>query len=84
MGLDIKKAPFFNKQMVKDIVSLQFNPGEVVPTYLLVEQGISILTCRPKLAYKIENIKATEEARPAMAHTMQFNKVQRHQKTWPS
>jgi hypothetical protein len=36
-GLDINKAPFFNKQMVKDIVSLQFNPGEAVPTYSLAQ-----------------------------------------------
>jgi hypothetical protein len=50
----------------------------------LAQPGISVLTCRPKRAHEIKNIKVTEEARQAMAHTMQFNKVQHHQKKLPS
>jgi hypothetical protein len=65
MGLNFDKAPFFNKQTVKDIISLQFNPGGAVPTYLLAQRGISILTCRPKTAQEVKKIKAKEEARRA-------------------
>ncbi len=46
-GKDIDKAPFFTKQMVKDIVGLNFNPGEAVPTFTSAQRGISILTCCP-------------------------------------
>ncbi len=49
-GKDINKAPFFTKKTVKDIVGLQFNPGEAVPTYSLAQWGIPILRCRPKSA----------------------------------
>jgi hypothetical protein len=59
--------------MVKDIVGLQFNPGEVAPTYSLAQQRISILMCRPKSAHEVETIKDYEEARRAIAHTVQFN-----------
>jgi hypothetical protein len=55
-----------------------------VPTYSSAQQGISILTCRPKMAHKVKTIKDYEEARRAMAHTAQFNEVWRHQKTPPS
>ena len=30
-GMDIDKAPFFTKATIKDIVNLNFNPGEAVP-----------------------------------------------------
>jgi hypothetical protein len=83
-GLNIYKAPFSNKQTDKDIISLQFNLGEAMPINSSVQQGISILTCRPKIAHKVKNIKATEEARRAIAHTIQFNVLRHHQKTLPS
>jgi hypothetical protein len=76
-GKDIDKAPFFTEQTVKDIVSLNFNPGEAVPTFSLAQRGISILTCRPKLAQEVESIKDFEEARLTTAHTAQFNEVRR-------
>ena len=76
-GKDIDKAPFFTKQTVKDTVGLNFNPGEAVPTFASAQWGISILTCRPKLATEVETIKDFEEARRATAHTAQFNKVRR-------
>jgi hypothetical protein len=50
----------------------------------VAQQGIFVLTCRPKTAHEVENIKATEKARWATAHTMQFNKVQHCKKTPPS
>ncbi len=75
MGKDIDKAPFFTEQTVKDIVGLNFDPGEAVPTFASVQRGISILTCQPKLAQEVESIKDFEEARRATAHTAQFNKV---------
>jgi hypothetical protein len=34
-GKDIDKAPFFTEQTIKDIVSLNFNRGEAVPTFML-------------------------------------------------
>ena len=83
-GKDIDKAPFFTEQMVKDIVSLNFNPGEAVPTFSSAQRGISILTCHPQLAQEVETIKDFEEARRATPHTAQFNKVRRRQKTPPS
>ena len=79
-GKDIDKAPFFTEQMVKDIVSLNFNPWEAVPTFSSAQRGISILTCHPKLAHEVERIKDFEEARRTTAHTAQFNKVRRCQK----
>jgi hypothetical protein len=81
---DINKAPFFTEQTVKDIMGLQFNPGEAVPTYSSAQRGISILTCRPKSAHKVETIKDYKEAHRATAHTAQFNEVRRHKKTPPS
>jgi hypothetical protein len=68
-GKDIDKAQFFTEQMIKDIVSLNFNPGEAVPTFSSAQWGISILMCRPKSAHEVETIKDFEEARRAMAHT---------------
>ncbi len=84
MGKEIDKAPFFTKQMIKDIMGLNFNPGKAVPTYASTQWGISILTCSPKMAQEVETIKDFEEARWATAHTAQFNEVRRHQKTPPS
>ena len=69
---------------MKDIVGLNFNPGEAVPTFASALRGISILTCRPKSAQEVETIKDFEEARRATAHTAQFNEVQRRQKAPPS
>ena len=83
-GKDIDKAPFFTEQTIKDTVSLNFNPGEAVPTFTSAQRGISILTCRPKSAHKIETIKDFEEARRATVHTAQFNEVRRRQKAPPS
>ena len=68
-GKDIDKAPFFTEQTMKDIVSLNFNPGEALPTFSSAQRGISILTCRPKLAHEVETIKYFEDARRATAHT---------------
>ena len=84
IGKDIDKAPFFTEQTVKDIVSLNFNPGEAVPTFSSAQRGISILTCRPKSAQEVESIKDFEEAQRATAHTAQFNEVRRRQKAPPS
>ena len=83
-GKDIDKAPFFTEQTIKDIVNLNFNPGEAVPTFSSAQRGISILTCRPKSALEVETIKDFEEARRATAHTAQFNEVRRRQKAPPS
>jgi hypothetical protein len=83
-GKEIDKAPFFMEQTIKDIVGLNFNPGEAVPTYGLAQRGVSILTCRPKMAHEVETIKDFEEACRITAHTMQFNDVRRRQKTPPS
>ena len=83
-GKDIDKAPFFTEQTVKDIVSLNFNPGEAVPTFSSAQRGISILTCRPKSAQEVESIKDFEEAWHTTAHTAQFNEVRRRQKAPPS
>jgi hypothetical protein len=83
-GKDIDKAPFFTEQTIKDIVGLNFNPGEAVPTFSSAQRGISILTCRPKSAHEVETIKEFEEARRATAHTAQFNDVRRRQKAPPS
>ncbi len=47
--------------MVKDILGLQFNPGEAMPTYFLAQWGISILTCHPKSAHEVETIKDYKE-----------------------
>ncbi len=66
-----------NEQTVKDVVSLNFNPGEAVTTFSSAQRGISILTCHPKSAHKVETIKDLKEARLG-AHTAQFNEVQRH------
>jgi hypothetical protein len=83
-GKDIDKAPFFTEQTVKDIVGLNFNPGEAFPTFSSAQRGISILTCRPKSAHEVKTIKEYEEARRATAHTAQFNDVCRQQKAPPS
>jgi hypothetical protein len=83
-GKEIDKAPFFTEQTIKDIVSLNFNPGKAVPTYGSAQRGISILTCHPKMAHKVETIKENEQARHIMAHMAQFNEVQRRQTTPPS
>ena len=78
--LDIDKAPFFLENSIEDIAGLNFNPGEAVLTFSSAQQGISILTCRPKLAQEVKQIKDFEEARQATAHTAQFNEVQCRQK----
>ncbi len=39
MGKEIDKAPFFTEQTIKDIVGLNFNPGEAVPTYGSAQRG---------------------------------------------
>ncbi len=70
--------------MIKDIVNLNFNPGEAGPTYALAQRGVSILTCRSKMAHEVETIKDNKEARRATAHTAQFNEVRRRQKMPPS
>jgi hypothetical protein len=53
-GKDIDKAPFFTEQTIKDIVGLNFNPGEAVPTFSSAQRRISISTCRPKLAHEVK------------------------------
>jgi hypothetical protein len=83
-GKEIDKAPFFTEQTIRDMVTLNFNPGEAVPTYASAQRGLSILTCRPKSAQEVEIIKDNEEARRITAHTAQFNEVRRRQKTPPS
>ncbi len=84
-GKETNKGPFFTEQTtIKDIVGLNFNLGKAVPTYAYVQQGISILTCRPKTAQEVETIKDFEEACRATVHTAQFNEVRRCQKTPPS
>jgi hypothetical protein len=83
-GKEINKAPSFTEQTIKDIVSFNFNPGEAVPTYGSVEQGISILRCHPKTAYEGETIKDNKEAGCITAHTALFHEVRQHQKTPPS
>jgi len=83
-GLDINKAPFFTESSIKDIVGLNFNPGEAVPTFSSAQRGISILICWPKTAQEVEKIKDYEDARRETAHTAQFNEVRRRQKTQPS
>jgi hypothetical protein len=83
-GKEIDKAPFFTEQTIKDMVTLNFNPEEAVPTYASTQRGLSILTCRPKTAQEVELIKDNEEAQRITAHTAQFNEVQRRQKTPPS
>ena len=82
--MDINKAPFFTNATIKDIINLNFNPGEAVPTYSSTQRGISILTCRPKSAHEVNLIKDFEEARRAMAHTAQFNEVRHRQKAQSS
>ena len=47
-GKEIDKAPFFTEKMIKDIVNLNFNSGEAVPTYASAQRGVSILTCHSK------------------------------------
>ena len=84
MGKDINRAPFFTEQTVKDIVGLNFNPGEAVPIFASAQRGISILTCHPKSAHKVDMIKDFEEARWATTHTAQFNEVRCRQKAPPS
>ena len=79
-GKEIDKAPFFTEQTIKNIVTLNFNPGEAVLTYALAQRGVSILTCRPKMAQDVETIKDNEEARHVTAHIAQFNEVRRRQK----
>ncbi len=74
-GKEIDKAPFFTEQTIKDMVMLNFNPGEAVPTYASAQRGLSILTCRPKTAHEVELIKDNKEARRITAHTAQFNEV---------
>ena len=83
-GKDIDKAPFFTEQTIKDMVMLNFNPGEDVLTYASAKRGLSILTCRPKTAHEVELIKDNEGARRITANTAQFNEVRRRQKTPPS
>ena len=68
-GYEIDKAPFFMEQTIKDIVGLQFNPGEGVAHFSLAQCGISILTCRPKTVVEVEQIKGDEEAHRVMAYT---------------
>ncbi len=53
-GKDIDKAPFFMEQTIKDIMGLNFNPGEAVRTFSSAQRGISILTCHPKSAHDVE------------------------------
>jgi hypothetical protein len=83
-GSEINKAPFFTEQRVKDIVGLQFNPGKGVAHFSSAQCGISILTCRPKSAVEVEQIKGDEEAHWAMAHTVQYTEYRRCQKKTPS
>ena len=82
-GMDINKAPFFTEATIKDIISLNFNPGKAFPGYSSAQRGISILTCRPKSAHEVKLIKDFEEAWRATAHTVHFNKVRRRQKAQP-
>ena len=83
-GKKIDKAPFFTEQTIKDMVTLNFNPGDDVLTYASAKRGLSILTCRPKTAHEVELIKDNEGARRITANTAQFNEVRRRQKTPPS
>ena len=76
-GLDIDKDPFFTKSSIKDIVGLNFNPGEAVPMFSSAQRGISILICRPKMAPEVAKIKDYEDARRETMHTAQFNEVRR-------
>ncbi len=83
-GKEIDKAPFFMDQTIQDIVNLNFNPGEAVPTYASAQRGVSILTCRSKTAHEVETIKDNKEACRVTAHMAQFNEVRHCQKTPPS
>jgi len=83
-GLDIDKAPFFTESSIKDIVGLNFNPGEAVPMFSSAQLGISILICRPKTAQEVKKNKDYEDARHETTHIAQFNEVRRRQKTQPS
>lgn len=83
-GYEIDKAPFFTEQTIKDIVGLQFNPGEGVAHFSSAQRGISILTCRPKSAVEVEQIKGDEEAHRAKAHIIQYTEYRRRQRNPPS
>jgi hypothetical protein len=74
------KGPFFMEQTINDIVNLNFNLGEAVPTYASAQRGVSILTCCSKTAHEVETIRDNEEVRRVTAHTGQFNEVRRRQK----
>ena len=68
MGKEINKAPFFTEQTIKDMVTLNVNLGEAVPTYASAQRGLSILTCHPKMAHEVEIIMDDEEAQRITAH----------------
>jgi hypothetical protein len=82
-GQDINKAPFFTEQTIKDIVNLNFNPGEAVTTFSSAQRGISILTCRPKPALEVETIKDFEEARHTPHNSMKLGVARRHHQAHP-
>ncbi len=62
MGLDINKAPFFTKDSIKDILSLNFNLGKAIPTFSSAQGGISILICRAKTGQEVEKNRDYKDA----------------------
>jgi hypothetical protein len=45
---------FFKQKTIKDIIHLQFNPGEGIAQYRTAKRGILILVCQPRVIEETE------------------------------
>jgi hypothetical protein len=48
---------FFKQKTIKDIIHLQFNPGEGIAQYRMAKRGISILICQPRGIEEMEQLR---------------------------
>jgi hypothetical protein len=65
----INTSIYLEKETIKAIVELRFNPGEGVAHLASASKGLSILACRARTTQETERVRENEQALSAMEKT---------------
>ena len=75
---EIDKDIYFDNALLESIAKLQFNPFGTeagVALWETMDQGLSILICRPKTLVEVEQIREQEAAMVATTNTLVLGEV---------
>lgn len=79
-GGGIDQAVFLSRELFQDILCLRFNPGEGVALIGSVHQGLTLLSCRPKSALEVEDLREHEEAMQITGHKKSYEEFRTKKK----